>query len=504
MTTQGDTKRAQSVNVEFDPQFSATPLGGGVLIEQTLRSLGVRKHLKRHLPARGAQARYTMAQFAYGAIAALVLGGDGMDLFAPLDGDDLSGRIFGMEALPAPATAYRLMCELAGLEERAFGQTYAPAGAGLAALDMFGQERRRAAHRRIVPDVPEAATAESLEPLRRAEAAVTRRCVRALPKQMVRLHGWNVMFGDGTDLEVEGTCFDAARMGRQGQRILRWLTLWLGPALVGQDLLAGNADEGRSIPAVIARAAELVRQCCGRGRLLALLDAAFCERLVVEALTASPLDADFIICANQYRAALERLAAEQPERVWHDSGADARRGWEASQVCVFTHWFEGWAAPVTIAARRWRQAGELPGTWLHNSFLATNIEPGAMPPALKKHGYAGALWMLYGTKQGRENHFKTPLRCLGLHHPPSGRLGVNQVYYTLAAMAANVAMVMRYAVLAQPERGMRLSRLRAWYFGIAGYLVRTGRRLTVRLAGANVDPGRQRLFLAAFQGARRL
>jgi Transposase DDE domain group 1 len=504
MTIQGDIKRVQSVNVEFDPRFSATPLGGGVLIEQTLRSLGVMKQLKRHLPSRGAQARYTMAQFAYGAMAALLLGGDGMDLFAPLSDEDLTRRIFGMEALPAPATTYRLLCELAGLEERPFATAYAPAGAGLAALDIFGQERRRAAHRRIVPEVPEAATARCLEPLRRAEAAVTRRCARALPKRMVRMHGWNVMFGDGTDLEVEGSCFDAARMGREGKRIMRWLTLWLGPALAGQELLAGNADEGRSIPALIERAAGLVRQCCGRGRLLALLDAAFCERPVVEALTAKPLDCDFIICANQYRGALERLAAEQPEQVWRDGGADARRGWEASQVCVFTHWFEGWAAPVTIAARRWRQAGELPGAWLHSSFVATNIEPGAMPPALKKHGYAGALWMLYGTKQGRENHYKTPLRCLGLHHPPSGRLGVNQVYYTLATMAANVAMAMRYAVLAEPERGMTLSRLRTWYFGIAGYLVCTGRRLTVRLAGANLDPGRQRLFLIAFEGARRL
>ena len=64
---------------------------------------------------------------------------------------------------------------------------------------------------------------------------MARRCVKSLPKGRVRLHGWNVLFGDATDLEVQGNCFDAARMGRQGQRSLRWLTLWLGPALLSQD-----------------------------------------------------------------------------------------------------------------------------------------------------------------------------------------------------------------------------------------------------------------------------
>lgn len=504
MTRQGDTTRAQSVNVEFDPALSATPLGGGVLIEQTLRSLGVLSRLKKHLPARAAQAQYAMEDFAYGALAALLLGGDGMDLFAPLAQNRLTPAIFGLRELPSPSTTYRMLCELAGLPERKFAAAYEPCGARLAALDMLGGERQTPQHRRVVPDAPEAAQPEKLDALRRAEAALARRCARALPKQTMRLHGWRVLFGDGTDLEVEGNCFDAATVGREGKKIMRWLTLWLGPALAAQDLLAGSADEGRSIPALLARAATLVRECCGRGRLLALLDSAYCEKQVVEALVARPLCCDFIIGANQYCGALERLAAQQPDMVWRASGADARRGWEASQTCVFTHRFAGWTAPVVIAARRWREAGELPGTWLHSSFLATNIEPAMIPAALKKHGYAAALWMLYSTKQGRENNYKTPLRCLALHHPPSGRLGVNQAYYTLAAMAANVAMVLRYRVLEEPERAMTLTRMRAWYFQIAGYLVRTGRQLTVRLAGAHMDPGRQQLFLAAFANARRL
>jgi hypothetical protein len=94
---------------------------------------------------------------------------------------------------------------------------------------------------------------------------------------------------------------------------------------------------------------------------------------------------------------------------------------------------------VTIAARRWQKADEIQGAW-HYSFIATRIEPEAMPKHLmKQHEYCEALWMLYSTKQGHENHYKTALRDLGLHHPPSCRLGVDQAFYAIASAAAGGA-----------------------------------------------------------------
>jgi hypothetical protein len=252
---------------------------------------------------------------------------------------------------------------------------------------------------------------------------------------------------------------------------------------------------------MLRRARPLLAEAAGRSRLLALLDAAYCENKVVRAL---PAHCDWIICANQYRGVLSRLAAEQPEQVWRSQGADFGRGWEQSQVCLMAHLFEGWEKPVTIAARRWRESGELPGVW-HYAFLASNLEPEALPRALThRHGAAQTLWMLYSTKQGQENHFKTPLRCLSLHHPPSGRLGVNQVYYALASMAANIAMVLRYVVAPRGEQGLTLTRLRREFFYVAGYLVRSGRSLIVRLAGAALGGRRQAQLLAAYANARRL
>ena len=89
------------------------------------------------------------------------------------------------------------------------------------------------------------------------------------------MHGWTVLFGDGSDLQVDGRCFDAADHRRDGEKILRWMTRRVGPVLVDQQLMAGNADEGRSLPGMLRRARPLLAGAAGaRSRLLALLDAA--------------------------------------------------------------------------------------------------------------------------------------------------------------------------------------------------------------------------------------
>jgi hypothetical protein len=180
-----------------------------------------------------------------------------------------------------------------------------------------------------------------------------------------------------------------------------------------------------------------------------LLDAAYFERAVVDGLSAAPYGWDFIVCANQQCNALERIALGQPEFLWKPTGVDTRRGGVQSQVSCFTHYVEGWSAPVTIVARRWREEGELPGLW-HTSFLATRIAPGDVPALLRR-------------------------RCGG-----------------------------DYGAVDPSERGIALRRLRGRYFRIAGYVVRTGHTLLVRLSGVTVDALRQTLWRKAFAAAGRL
>jgi hypothetical protein len=54
------------------------------------------------------------------------LGGDGIDLMEPLRADSALRRIFGLDPAPSDATTYRILCVLAGLEERAFARNLRP------------------------------------------------------------------------------------------------------------------------------------------------------------------------------------------------------------------------------------------------------------------------------------------------------------------------------------------------------------------------------------------
>jgi hypothetical protein len=500
MTATGDSKRIGSVRADFDAGFAASPRGGAVLIERTFRSLGVRRAINAHLGARSAEAQISTLAGVSAIMAGLTLGGRGMQACETLREDPLAATIFGLAQVPSPSTTYRMLCELAGLRERALADCYAPHGVRQPALDMLGRESRTPQRRRCVPEEPEAAQAKSLEALEGFGQAVAVACGKALPREMMRVAHWYACFGDATDLEVEGNCFDAARTGRDGEQALRWLTLMLGPIVVAQRLGAGNEDEGRTIPAVLARGKACVEKIVGRkARVLLLLDAAYFEQQVVD-----ELPWDFIVCANQQRDSLRRLAEERPEWEWERTGPDASRGWEDSHVACFTHLPGEWKKPVTIVARRWREKGDLPGAW-HYAFLATRLGPEDLPREWRsKYGYRQAIGMLYGTKQGRETHYKTPLRDFNLHHPPSGRLGVDQAFYVLATAASNIAMVMRYRVVDKEERGIAFWHFRERYLAIAGYVVRGGRTLTVWLSGANVDAKRQTLWRRAFAEAGQL
>jgi len=502
MKTKGDTKRPHSIKAEFDPDFAATAMGGAALAEKALRNLNIRRLIGEHLPARSENAQYSMVEGVHALMASLLVGGQGIGAAECLREDNLATKIFGLErGAPSPPTMNRILCDMSGLVERSESEVYEPSGPRLPAMDMLGDPRREPKTRRIVPDEPESATPEALAKLREFLAAEALRCHKSMPAMYSRLHGWCLAFGDATDLEVNGNCFDAARIGRDGEKIIRWMTLMLGPLIVAQELVAGNRDEGLAMPALLDAARETVREMVGRhGKVLGLFDAAYFEKQVIDRVSA--MGWDFIVCANQQRATLIKIAAEVLPIFWSETGPDAARRWEQSQVCCFNHWPEGWASRVTIVTRRWREEGELPGIW-HYSFLATRIEPEQLPAKLRKD-YCSSIWMLYGTKQGRETHYKTPLCDQELHHPPSCRLGVNQAFYAIGAATSNVAMVLRYAVVEKSERGIELWRLRERYFQIAGYLVRTGRTLTVYLSGVCVDALRQTLWQSAFAAAGRL
>lgn len=184
MTPSSDTKRPGSVKAEFDPDFRATSQGGAVLLEQTLRSLKIRRYVAKYVPARSKDAQYAAEDVVMAIVQGMILGGRGQQAAERLREDDQLAEVMGQGAgAPSPSTVYRVLSEIAGIPAaRAFEDWYKKSGPRMARLDISGQERQLPATRRQVPDEPEAATPERLAAMAGLLKAVAMACARALPR----------------------------------------------------------------------------------------------------------------------------------------------------------------------------------------------------------------------------------------------------------------------------------------------------------------------------------
>lgn len=392
---------------------------------------------------------------------------------------------------------------MAGLAYRSFEEAYAPVGTLQATLDLGGNLRKPTAHKRIVSDTPEAMSEKSRNQFDDLTTQVAVRCAQALPNQSMRLAGFVCVHGDGTGLEVRGDCFDAARKDRNGNKSLQLMTLTAGPLYIGHRLLPGATDEGAALTGLLATSGATVKKIAPQAPILALLDAAFAENGVVDQL--QRLDWKYIICANQHRIRLEKLAGEIAPQEWISTGADSSRNWSDSDVATTRYQPQGWSEVQTVIVRRYKLQDELEGPW-HYSFLYTNLtRESASKKQVKQHGFAQYLWMLYSTKQGRENTYKTWLSDLGGHHPSSGRLGASEAMCYLQAIAANVHTVISCQVMGKEDRGIRHWRFVRDYIRLAARVVmEAGRTLVVRLAGADIPDKARRLWLEAYAATGRL
>jgi hypothetical protein len=501
MAKTSDNTRPQNVKADFDNSQAATSNAGAALIEKTLRSLNLKRTLTDYLPSRKDSAAYSSREVAYPFIAGLLVGGRGMISAEALRLNALDQTIFGLEkGLPSEGTVHNAFADMAGLERRRFDEVYVPSGPTHTALDIFGATKQKPARRRTVPDHPEAArTREELDAL---TAGFARRCLRAVPQKIVYLNGYALVFGDASQLEVRGGCFDLASIDRNGHQAMQWATLMLGPVTVAQSLDEGAAFEAGRLPDLILAGDSVIEEFKGPRGVLAVNDGAYFHENVIKGYEARVWK--YIICANLRRRHLKSLVDGLDDAFWTDMGPDTRRKWVESGTHVFSYRPNKWEREVTIVALRWREADDLPGVWNY-SFLATNLTGNDLPKnQIKEHGFGPYVRMLYATKQGREDHYKTALEDFGLHNPPSGRLGVTEVFYALATMAVNAAMVIRYRVLKDSDRGMRFWRFRERYVRLAGQVKRTARTLYVTLMGASVDAAFQTLWSSAFAEAGRL
>jgi len=404
-------------------------------------------------------------------------------------------RILGLEkGLPKDCSIHRIFCDAAGIPWRKEDEWYEPDKDRYEHKER-GRDRKFIRGKRKVGEEGEQASEEMMKALNRVTEMWLPRLISTTTKQAMSWGRWHPVFGDATQLEVTGRCFEGAVKDRNGNITYQWLVAFLGPYLTAQLLRKGSAHEATGISPLLEQTASIAEASgLDKDRILALMDSAYGCKPTLDTL--HKLDWHYIVGGNDLREPLERKAQEMPKGLW-TPGVHPEPKFRDVRYCSFYYQAATWEQKELVVALRYRKPAELFFTY---QFVFTHLDEKIIEGdkrRLHTTTFEETIFMMYHHKQGRENGFKTPLIDMNLHHPPSGRFGANQVFYAVAALAVNLYVVMSRMGMPKEDRGIRVSTMRTRYFQIAATVVVTARQTTVRLSTAIGQKRRDR-WLAAF------
>ena len=494
-------KQNRTVNASFDQSFAATAFGGIALAERAASRTGLWRLLKEHVPERDRAAGYDfVAAFAATAYG-LLLGGRGFSAGELIRDDSEVSKALGLEdGVPKDCSMHRIYCDAAGIEWRKADEWYD------SAEDRYehkahGKERTFVRGTRRVGEM-EPADRKMLDGLQDVLSAWGPKLLGLTPQHELRWGRWIPLFGDATQLEVAGKCFEGATKDYNGNVALQWQTVWLSRYLCSQRLRPGSAYEPAEMPDMLDHTVNIAKAGgLDAGRLLALLDSAYAEKPVFEVLR--KLKTRYVIGGNQLREHLEKRVKEQPESVW-------KPGWHSNskhrnvKYCTFYYQAATWKNKEVVVALRYDE-GPLLFPMQRYHFLFTDLtdaDIGSDKRRLGLKNFGETIFAIYHHKQARENNYKTPLTDMNLHHPPSGRFGANQILYAVATIAVNLYVALTISAMHKKERGIRLTTMRSRYFLIAATVATGARQTRVRLATA-ISERRRRYWLYAFERIKR-
>jgi hypothetical protein len=256
----------------------------------------------------------------------------------------------------------------------------------------------------------------------------------------------------------------------------------------------GNANPGRGLGSFIDECVSAIpAQVRGDYQLWVRVDSAGYRADVVEA--ACRHGAVFSITVRNYervRAAVEALAAD-PATTWSPSlGAEATKG---SEVAEARFRFAG--QDLRLVVRRQPTVADdqlsfddLDGWRFHA--IVTNAPLGSAAEVEHHHRLRGGV---------PEEAIRQLKEDCGLNHAPLENFYGNWVWWHAAALAYNVGRWLRVLALPEAFRTCRGKRLRLAFLNVPARVVRSGRRLFLRLPRAYAHAG---AFVEALARLRRL
>jgi DDE family transposase len=303
---------------------------------------------------------------------------------------------------------------------------------------------------------------------------------------------------DATYVDTYGNKKEGSTFSYQGRVQMSPLV-----GVVGEtgDVLAigargGNASPRRKLATFLDECvAAIPTEARDRYQLWLRIDSAGFSKQVID--TAVRHGAVFTVTAEQnprLRRAIEALAIDA-ETAWRPA-ADVTGELRGSEVAEIPFGFAG--RDLRLVVRRQKKAaGEQLsfddlGGWRFFAFI-TNAGAEHSTSALDLHHRRRGGASEEAIRQLKED--------FGMNHAPVQNFFGNWVWWLAAALAYNIGRWVRVLALPEPLRTCRGKRLRTSFFNVAAKVVRTGRRLVLRLPASYRHAG---AFIAALDRLRAL
>ena len=276
---------------------------------------------------------------------------------------------------------------------------------------------------------------------------------------------------DSTVCETCGLDKEGARhhgyTGKRGYHPLLAVAAGIGDVLMSR-LREGRANTARGAAHFLRETVGRVRYAGAKGQLTVRADSGFYAHAIVA--VCRRMDVRFSITIRQHKS-LRNLIEAIPEDAWTpipywmDGAADV------AETAYTPFQSEPDAAPVRLIVRRVKPA---PGSQL------------ALFASYSYHGFItdrdGDTLKLEADHRRHaeiENAIRDLKYGVGLNHLPSGRFAANAAWLAVQVLAHNLA---RWAArIDLGEQIVTTKTLRRRFFGLAGRITRSGRRLTLHL-----------------------
>jgi hypothetical protein len=419
-----------------------TSNGGLALVQALAQRIGLWSRVERDFPRRKDPTQgFTMSAAVCALVHGLLSGGCGFSATEPMRGDEPLLAMLGLERAPSAETIEEVV--------------------------------------KSVADKP-----DGVQKTNHVVSDCSTQLINRTPlKDMVRCEGFVPFWNDGSLLEVGGKKFDAIKV-KEGQRGQMCVGAFCGPYATAMDFAEkgeGELTVGRRL--IDEAVARVLRPLGLMDKILVLLDSLYGNGPTLTQLEKYREGIPYIVGVMALKEA-GRVMAELPEVCWRDTGAQPARGWEESAVAIAWLQCEDWPVKRSMVCRRWRNTGEMIWNYAAVTTNLTSDDPRIVKAMADGRNFAQVIWSLYSYKQAMENQWKDLLRDMSLHHPPCAKARVNAVFYSIAALAYNLAVGVRRLGLAGACSTMTLWRLRRDFFQLAAYASRHAGVVVMRLLDA--------------------